>query len=351
MSINRREFIGTAAAIGAGALLGSEPRPTLAAQAGAPATQPAAFSFVHLTDMHVTAKRHGHEGYRACVADVRRLAQRPAFALIGGDMAFDGLYTPKAEFEEQTRLYKEVTAELGLPTYPCMGNHDVLGWSARRKVATNDPDLGKKLIMERLAWEKPYYSFDHHGWHFAILDSIYPTQTDDGPGYEPRIGPEQLEWLAYDLGAAGDKPKVCMTHIAAFCAMAQYNGDPQRKALDGSMVLQDTKPLREVLERHGVKALLQGHSHKIEQYNFRGVWYLTSAAVSGAWWAGDWIGEAPGYTLLHCRGDELTWEHRRFAWEPQLEPNDTLERQKLEEWHAYEAEQRALRERERAGQR
>jgi hypothetical protein len=203
------------------------------------------------------------------------------------------------------------------------------------------------MIMDRLEWEQSYYSFDHHGWHFAVLDCIHPIDRD-GPTYEPRIGPEQLEWLAHDLGRAGDRPKVCVTHIAAFCAMAQYNGDPERKALDGSMVLWDTKALREVLERHNVLALLQGHSHRREAYQFRGVWYLTSAAVSGAWWAGDWIGEGPGYTLLHCRGGKLTWEHQAYAWAPHLEPEDVLERKKLDEWRAYEQQQRELREKERA---
>jgi len=32
---------------------------------------------------------------------------------------------------------------------------------------------------------------------------------------EPRIGPEQLEWLGYDLGAAGDRPKIAVVHVAA----------------------------------------------------------------------------------------------------------------------------------------
>jgi 3',5'-cyclic AMP phosphodiesterase CpdA len=117
------------------------------------------------------------------------------------------------------------------------------------------------------------------------------------------------------------------------------------------MVLWDTADLRKVLRRHGVKALLQGHSHRIESTWFEDVWYLTSAAVSGAWWSGDWIGCGPGYTMFHCRGDQLTWEHRTFAWEPRLEPEDTLERKKIEEYEAQQREQAELRQKDRAGQR
>lgn len=352
MSLTRRKFVTTTLAAGATALLPTARHTAYAAPA---APRPAApdpadatdFTFVHLTDMHVTPRRKGDRGYAACIASVRALQPRPAFALLGGDLAFDGLYTPKAEFEEQIRLFKEITAALGIPTYPCLGNHDVLGWSARRKVDRNDPALGKRFIMDRLDWEHSHYSFDHAGWHFSILDCIHPVQTEQGPSYEPRIGPEQLEWLAGDLGSAGDRPKICLTHIAAFCAMAQWNGDPTRKALDGSMVLWDTKELRLVLERHGVKALLQGHCHNREDYRFRDVWYLTSAAVSGAWWAGSWIGNPPGYTVFRCRGDELTWTAHTFAWEPQLEPEDELERARIAEQRAFEAEQHRLREHER----
>ncbi len=342
MDITRREFVGGAIAAGAVALLPGK------APAGHSAG-PADFGFVHLADMHVTPKRWGDKGYRGCIESVAALKPKPAFALMGGDLAFDGCYTPKPDFEEQIRLYKEISGGLGIPYHNCMGNHDVLGWSSRRKVPVDDPELGKKMIMDRLGWEKSYYSFDVGGWHFVVLDSIYPIQTKYGPGYEPRIGPEQLEWLAYDLGSAGERPKVAVTHIAAFCNTGQINGDPNRKAMDGHMVLWDTKELRTILERHKVKALLQGHSHRIEEYRFNDVWYLTSAAASGAWWAGSWVGSAPGYTVFHCRGDQFSWTHHVFPWEPHLEPDDDLERKKIAEQKAFEQEQRRLLERERAG--
>lgn len=347
METTRRRFLGAAVTTGVGAALAGPSMGRAAERAIAAA--PDDFTFVHLTDMHVTPKRWGDKGYRACIESVCDMKPRPRFALMGGDLAFDGCYTPKADFAEQIRLYREISDGLGLPYYNCMGNHDVLGWSSRRKVPTSDPDLGKKMIMERLEWERSYYSFDVGRWHFAVLDSIHPKQFDHGPAYEPRIGAEQLEWLAYDLGAAGDRPKVCVTHIAAFYHGAQVNGDPNRKAMDGAMVLWDTKELREILTRHGVKALLQGHSHRIEEFRFDDVWYLTSPAVSAAWWSGDWTGNAPGYTVFHCRGDELTWKYHFYGWEPHLEPEDDLERQKNAEREAWRREQQELLAKERAG--
>ena len=345
--LNRRQFLTATAAV-----TGSLALPGITASASAsdtPATQAASFDFIHLTDMHVTTRRKGDVGYRACVESVLGMKHKPAFALMGGDLAFDGLYTAKDQYVEQVRLYKEISDGLGMPYYNCMGNHDVLGWNARRKVKVTDPDFGKKYIMDALQWEKPYYSFDHNGWHFAVLDCIHPTNEDHGPGYEPRIGDEQLQWLAYDLGSAGDRPKVVMTHIAAFCNRAQTKGDPSIPGYPPGLILTDTYKLQQVLERHHVKACLQGHTHRPEEYRWRGVWYITSPAVSGAWWAGDFTGHGPGYTIFHCGADgELAWDMHQYGWEAQLEPEDDGERKRNAAVKAMREKQGRLRDLERA---
>ena len=349
----RRDFL-TTTALAAGSLAlhgttrkaGAQVSPD-SANAAAP---PWDFSFVHLTDMHVTPRRHGDDGYRKCVQTVQALKVMPEFAMMGGDLAFDGLYTEKAKYVEQVRLYKEVSDSLGIPYYNCMGNHDALGWSSRRKVEPTDPDFGKKYIMDHLEWDKSNYSFDHKGWHFAVLDCIYPTRGKDGPGYEARIGDEQLEWLAYDLGSAGEKPKVVTTHIAAYCNIAQQEGNPDAPGMPAWAVVRDTLKLQKVLERHGVKALLQGHTHRPEVYNWHDVWYLTSPAVSGSWWAGDFNGAGPGYTIFYCHGDgELSWDMVPYDWEARLDPGDDTERKRNTEYAAERAEQIRLRDLERAG--
>jgi len=71
---------------------------------------------------------------------------------------------------------------LKYPWYPCLGNHDVLGWSPREKVASCDPHYGKKLILESLEMDEPYYSFDHRGWHFAVALLTNSTRTEAGRG-------------------------------------------------------------------------------------------------------------------------------------------------------------------------
>jgi 3',5'-cyclic-AMP phosphodiesterase len=263
-------------------------------------------------------------------------------------MVFDGCYTAKEDYANQIRLFKEITGELACPWHPCLGNHDVLGWSPREKAGPSDPGYGKQMILEALDWQAPYYSFNHKGWHFSVLDSAYPAERDGRIIQEPRLGAEQLEWLGYDLGAAGDRPKIVVVHVAVFCNVGQIEADPKRLAMDGAMVIWDTKELRRVLERHNVKLVLQGHSHRVEDTFWNGTWYVTGAAASGAWWAGSWTGSPPGYTVVRCEGDDVTWTHESFEWAPRLDPQDTLEREKIAEQEARVAEQQRLRERERA---
>ncbi len=76
---------------------------------------------------------------------------------------------------------------------------------------------------------------------------------------------------------------------------------------------------------------------------------VTSPAASGAWWAGSWTGSDPGYTIVKCDGDRATWTHESYPWLPHLDPQDTLERKKIAQQAAERAEQRRLRDLERAG--
>lgn len=303
------------------------------------------FTFVHATDMHVTRKRKGVEGYQTFVKSVNSISTKPELVLMGGDLAFDGLYTDKDVFSDQIDAFKQASDQLAMPYYCALGNHDLLGWSPRRKVPVTDPDLGKKFILDKLGMEKSYYSFDAKGWHFVVLDALHPKESKDGPIYEPRLGKEQLDWLRFDLGANYRKPTVVMSHYAAFNHTGQINADPELKAMN-NLVLADNQELRFILERHGVKVFLQGHTHIAEDFCYNGVWYITSQSVSAAWWGGNWVGFKPGYTIFKVHGYELVWEHVDFNWTHHLEPEDSIEKQRIEKLKEHELEQQKLLEEE-----
>lgn len=287
------------------------------------------FRIVHLTDQHVTSRRSGDKGYKKCIASINDLDPAPDLVLMGGDMVFDGLYTDLDIYDESIQLYQEISNELEMPYHHCIGNHDVLGLSSRRKVAVNHPGIGKKRIMQKLGMDKDYYSFNHKGWHFVVLNSIFEIEGKNGPAYEARIGQEQLDWLRYDLGAHKNMPVIAVSHLAAFSHKGQINNNFDMKAMS-PIILQDNIDLRHILERHGVKALLQGHTHISEDFRFNDVWYITSQAASAAWWGGNWLGFKPGYTVLELsKSDIIDWKPVVYEWEHQLGPEDKTERERI----------------------
>jgi hypothetical protein len=142
-------------------------------------------------------------------------------------------------------------------------------------------------------WEKQlgphYYSFDHKGVHFVVLNSIltydewvnkWPTPQErmltmaglDNPNGSPfMVGDKQREWLRKDLEKVDKKtPIVVLSH------------SPLQKIFRGwNFWTEDAEQVQELLQPFASVVVLYGHVHQI-QYNQIGTISFNSAMAT-AW--------------------------------------------------------------------
>ena len=290
--INRRQFVTLAGAAAASTAL-----PAFAAPAAAP--KPESFEFIFLTDCHIQPELDAIHGTSLAMTKAR--AVKADFAIQGGDHVFDSLAVPKSRAVALFDQYDRTEQELGLKVHHTIGNHDVCGIYTASGVPPDDPLYGKKLYESRFG--KTFYSFDHKGYHFIVLDSIGITNDHN---YEARIDQDQFEWLKSDLAASpAGTPIVVTTHIPLVTALASY-GDPNPKVLAASYAFHGGPQVIKLFEGHNVLGVLQGHTHINERVDWRGVPYITSGAVCGNWWKGTRMGTPEGFTVVSLNNGKLS---------------------------------------------
>lgn len=233
-----------------------------------------------LTDMHYADKDPaGTRHYRETLAKLEEAGKafaqhKPNFVVELGDFI-----DAAADVETEQRYLKTIQKEF---SQVADGRHYVLG---NHCVDT----LTKEEFLGGVGQEKSYYSFDHAGHHFIVLDSCFrsdgtPYQRKNFTWTDPNIPAEELEWLKGDL-AANDRPTIVFAH--------------QRLDVSNSHGVKNAPAVREALEQSGhVKLVFQGHSHKNDLKEIGGIHYCTLVAMvegSGL--------ESSGYSLLDLHED------------------------------------------------
>ena len=265
------------------------------------------FSFVFVTDIHLTTKRNALEGFMQAIDTINKL--NPDFVLTGGDNIMDALAQNYEHSDSLYDLFAEATENLKMPVYSTMGNHEVFGLYESSGVDPSHEEFGKKFYENRLA--KRYYSFDHKNWHFIVLDAIGFT---DDRHYYGHIDDEQLEWLKNDLEETGkETPIVVSTHIPLLSIGEQVMAEPTAGFSPGSIVT-NANEVRKLLEQYDTKLVLQGHLHFLEDINYNGIHYITGGAVSAQWWQGPRFGMEEGFLKVDVSGEDFDWEYVDFGW-------------------------------------
>ncbi|MBC8875593.1 MAG: metallophosphoesterase [Planctomycetes bacterium] len=216
-----------------------------APEAWAAEPQQQGFRFVQLCDTQLGFGAAGYESdvesFRQAVRQINQI--KPDFAVICGDL----VNTPTADAIAD---FKEVLSEFKVPCYCAPGNHDVGG-----------PLDQKKLDQYRKTIGKDYYSFEHKGYTFVVVN----TQLWKSPA-EPEASKHD-SWFVETLrrAAGNSNPIFVVGHHPLFIR------DADEKEAYFNIPTERRKELLDLFLQQGVVAMLTGHTHRVCDNRHQGI--------------------------------------------------------------------------------
>lgn len=240
------------------------------------------FRFVVLGDNRSGKPIVQPEVYRTNIREINLLD--PDFVVIVGDLilgyvqrgfgragvteAMGDAALIRAEWDE----FDRVTGKFTMPYYLVVGNHDV--WD----------EQSQAIYQER--YGDLYYSFDHRGSHFVVLDC-------EGTGQRGQIAGAQLEWLKRDLETHREAH-----HVFVFLHEPLWEyGDAQSNW---------NREIHSLMAQYGVHAVFCGHWHNYRKSRTRdGVRYLVTGGAGASVPGSEAEGGFYHYLLVTVRGDEV----------------------------------------------
>jgi Icc protein len=270
-SVNRREFLKRGSALVAA---GSLPLSLIEVAWGKNSGEN--FTFAYVSDSHITHikgnnfVRNWDRGLIRAVAETNLLDPKPDFVFYGGDIAQLGK-------PEEIDHGLEILSGLSGKVHYVMGEHDYY------------VDLGD-YWKQQLGPD--YYSFDHKGVHFVVLNSILTHEAWmhkkwdsgmermlqmarlDNPNGQPfMVGDAQREWLQKDLEKIEkDKPVVVFSH------------SPIQKIHKGwNFWTDDAEQVQALLQPFNKVTVIYGHVHQIQYNQIGNISFHSAMATAWPW--------------------------------------------------------------------
>ncbi|MCS7090052.1 MAG: metallophosphoesterase [Verrucomicrobiota bacterium] len=285
-----------------------------------------ALRLAHITDVHVQPELGAARGLVACLHHLQSLPDPPELIVNTGDSIMDAMAADADRTRLQWDLWRKILkAECSLPVEHAIGNHDCWGLNRKRSGTTGqEPLWGKRWALEALQLEAPYRTFERAGWHFIVLDSIDPWENS----YRAYLGEEQLAWLRTELQKIPKiRPVVVLSHIPIVSAAGLLEN--ARVSEDGNLTVGralmhlDGPAIHALLRQHGnVRLCLSGHLHMLDRVEFDAITYITTGAVSSAWWRGVHKDRFDyGYAVVDLYNDgTFHYQYHRYGWQTVPEP-------------------------------
>jgi 3',5'-cyclic-AMP phosphodiesterase len=266
------------------------------------------FSFVFMSDIHYTQKFDAPRGFQMAVDTINKI--HPDFIMVGGDMVYDALRSSQKDAVMYANAYIKAAANIKAPIYYAMGNHEV--FQLYNKTADTNNVIYGKAFYEKY-FGKRYYSFNHKGWHFMVLDNIF---INPDRKYIGKIDSVQMAWIVEDLKTVDPKtPIVIMAHVPLITTLSQWYGGGTN-ANDDKIAAVDSHKIIKLFANKNLRLILQGHLHYFEALNILNkVIVITAPSVSGEWWRGKQHNVEEGVIKINIDGDHVQYDYIDYKWE------------------------------------
>ena len=233
------------------------------------------------------------ELFEEAVSEANRL--RPEFVVTCGDIVND--WDSKAEADEAHRIAAKL--EPGIPMYWVSGNHDLGVGGVRPTPETMD--------RYRQVFGPDYYSFEHNGVSFVVVNSTVMHTPDEVPGEWEA----QLRFLEEELSAAQRRGS---GHIVVFSHHPFFVRDPEEDVESERGLVLPPERRRVVLglmEKYEVSAVFAGHWHRNNYARYGEMLMVATGPV------GYPLGNDPsGYRVVRVYEDRIAHDYYGFGRGP-----------------------------------
>ncbi len=276
------------------------------------------FSFIFMTDIHLQPERGAATAFSGAIEKANTLDAD--FVMTGGDLVYDVLRGNFERSDSLFRMYKNAVQGFKMPVYHCIGNHELFGIYKESDIDSTHPDYKYGMFERHLG--KSYYSFDHKGWHFIVLNSI----EEKDQRYIGLVNAPQMEWLKEDLAKVNHAtPIVITTHIPLISTQRQVYPKNPITEVPNELWVYNRKEVLDLFKEHNLKLVLQGHMHWVEDINVQNrTRFITGGAIAGrpSWRRVDDRGDGvrydeEGFMILRIEGENINWEYIDINWESQ----------------------------------
>jgi 3',5'-cyclic AMP phosphodiesterase CpdA len=281
----------------------------MAASAGADTSS---FTFIFMTDIHIEPQQKAPQGFLKAINLANSM--NPDFVLTGGDLVMDALGQPFGKADSLYKLYTELSKNIKAPLHNTIGNHEHFGVYTESKVSTKHPDYGSKMFERYFG--KTYYSYNHKGWHFIVLNSVGITPQR---GYIGHIDAQQMEWIKQDLATiTPSTPVVISTHIPLL-SLYTYVFSGNMAQNDSATVVINAREVLDLFKGYNLRLVLQGHQHFYEDITYQidnqTIRFITGGAVCASWWGGPERGLQEGFLKVDIKGSEIETQYIDYEWD------------------------------------